>query len=138
MICKAAERTGTPAVFVANGYVPLPRSPLLTAVQVAKGFDVADDHIAERVSEGDLVVTQDIPLAAEVVEKGAHCVNPRGEVIDRNNAAIRLASRNRAEEDRNAGLLVGGGPAAFGERDKRRFAGALDRWLAKARSRRSR
>jgi len=138
MICKAAERTGTPAVFVANAYIPLPRSPLITAVRVPKGFDVADDHIVSRVEDGDLVVTQDIPLAAEVVAKGALCVNPRGEVIDANNAQIRLASRNFVEEQRNAGLLTGGGPSAFGDKDKRRFAGALDRWLARARSRRPR
>jgi hypothetical protein len=133
MICKAAERTGIKAVFVANSTIPLPRSPMLSFVRVAKGFDVADDHIVSSVEPGDLVVTQDIPLAAELVDKGAHVVNPRGEVIDVNNAAVRLSSRNFAEEQRNAGLLSGGGPSAFGEKDKRRFAGALDRWLAKAR-----
>ena len=138
MICRAAERTGIEAVFVANSFIPLPRSPLVRAVRVGKGFDVADDHIVASVAEGDLVVTQDIPLAAEVVGKGAACVNPRGEVIDKNNASVRLSARNATEELRNAGLLSGGGPSAFSDRDRRTFAGALDRWLARTRSRRAR
>ncbi len=132
MLCRAADRTGVPVVFVANQPVGVPRSPHLSTVVVGKGFDVADEHIVQEVADGDMVITQDVPLAAAVVEKGATAIDVRGEVIDASNARARLAARDRREAVRLAGIEVGG-PRPFGEKDKRRFAGALDRWLARKR-----
>ena len=130
MLFRAAGRTGIEVVFVANQPIHLPRTPGLRLVVVGKGFDVADDYIVEHVEAGDLVITQDIPLAAAVVDKGATALENRGEVIDEDNAQSRLQMRDFMESMRNAGEELGG-PKAFSDRDKHRFAGALDRWLAK-------
>jgi hypothetical protein len=99
-------------------------------MQVQGGFDVADDAIAERAGPGDLVVTQDIPLAARVLANGAEAVNPRGERFTTDNIAERLSVRNFMEELRGAGVQTGG-PAAFNARDRQSFANCLDRWLAR-------
>lgn len=133
MLLRAALRTGIPIVFVANSFLTLPKSPSVRLIVVGKGFDVVDDHIADKVQAGDLVVTQDIPLAAQVVEKGAVVLENRGEVIDASNAQARLQMRNFMEGMRESGQEVLGGPKAFSEKDSRRFAGALDRWLSKVR-----
>ena len=98
-------------------------------MQVAGGPDVADDAIAERVNAGDLVVTQDIPLAARVLEKRAVALNPRGELYTTNTIAERLSVRNFMEELRAAGVQTGG-PATLHARDRQAFAAQLDRWLA--------
>jgi uncharacterized protein YaiI (UPF0178 family) len=130
ILYRAADRTGIEVVLVANQPLHTPRSHNVRSLVVGKGFDVADEHIAEQVDDGDLVITADIPLAAAVAEKGAIVIDPRGDIIDASNAAARKALRDRNEILRNAGLLTGGGPKAYGDRDKRKFAGALDRWLA--------
>ena len=130
MLFRAAERTRVEVIFVANQHMRVPKLPTVRLVVVGRGFDVADEHIAAHVEPGDLVVTQDIPLAAAVVEKGATALENRGEVIDESNAQARLQMRNFMESMRLAGDEPLGGPKAFGDRDKHRFAAALDRWLA--------
>ena len=130
ILYKAVIRVKMPLVLVANQPLHTPKSIWITTRQVGKGFDVADEWIAEQVQKGDLVITQDIPLAAAVVEKGAYVIDVRGEVIDKGNARSRLAARDRNEALREAGVLTGG-PKPFSDRDKRQFAGSLDRWLAR-------
>ena len=99
-------------------------------MQVGSGFDVADDYIVEHCSSGDLVITADIPLAAQVVEKGAEVLLPRGGMLDPSNIKQRLAMRDLKEEMRGAGQMTGG-PPPFRDGDKQRFANAIDRWLAR-------
>jgi len=130
MLYRAASRTAVEVVFVANQHLSLPKTPQLSLVVVGKGFDVADEYIADMVEPGDLVITQDIPLAAACVEKGATALENRGEVIDETNAQARLQMRDFMESMRLAGDEQLGGPKAFSDKDKHRFAGALDRWLA--------
>ena len=131
MLYRAATRTKTECILVANTALTVPKSSFIRSVVVGKGFDVADDYIALHIEDGDLLVTQDVPLAAEAVAKGATCLGVRGEVIDVSNAQTRLAARDRREEVRLSGEMMGG-PKAFSDKDKRRFAGSLDRWLSKA------
>jgi uncharacterized protein YaiI (UPF0178 family) len=128
VVFRAAERLGLAVVLVANSAQHLPRSPLISQVVVGRGLDVADDHIVEHCAPGDLVITADIPLAAQLVEKGALVLQPRGEPLDADNVRQRLAVRDLMEELR-AGGLAGGGPPPFGAQDKARFANALDRML---------
>jgi uncharacterized protein YaiI (UPF0178 family) len=116
---------------VANQYIPTPPSKVIKSIQVAQGFDVADNAIVERVVENDLVITGDIPLAAEVVEKGATALNPRGTYYTKENVKDYLQRRNRAEEMRATGALSGG-PAALEKKDVQVFANALDRILARS------
>jgi uncharacterized protein YaiI (UPF0178 family) len=130
ILYRAAERKQLELVLVANQPMVHPRSKWIRSVVVKKGFDVADEYIAEHVEEGDLVITADVPLAAAVVENGGSCIDPRGEVIDARNARQRLAARNRNEDQRLAGVMTGG-PKPYSDRDKRTFAGALDRFLAR-------
>lgn len=129
ILFRAAERTGVQVTLVANKWLRTPPSRHIRALQVQGGYDVADDAIAERAQAGDLVVTQDIPLAARVLEKGAVALNPRGERYTSENIAERLSIRNFMDELRGAGVQTGG-PAAFHARDRQAFAGELDRWLA--------
>ena len=130
ILFRAAIRLKLPVILVANQPLLIPNSNYVEARVVGKGFDVADDYIVEQVKAGDLVITADIPLAAQVVEKGALVIDPRGDVIDATNARIRLAARDRAEQMREAGMMTGG-PKPYGDKEKRSFAGALDRWLAR-------
>lgn len=97
-------------------------------VVVGSGFDVADDHIVEHCRPGDLVVTNDVPLAAQVIEKGATAVRCRGELLTRANIEQRLATRDLLDELRGGGVMTGG-PPPYSQADKQRFANALDRWL---------
>ena len=129
ILFRAAERAKVQVTLVANQWLRTPPSRYVRALQVQGGFDVADSEIAERVRPGDLVVTQDIPLAARVIEKGGIAVNPRGERYTPDNMAERLSMRNFMEELRGAGVQTGG-PAAFHARDRQAFANQLDRWLA--------
>ncbi|QSX77815.1 YaiI/YqxD family protein [Agrilutibacter solisilvae] len=129
ILFRAAERARVCVTLVANQWLRTPGSRFVRAVQVVGGYDEADDAIVERVQAGDLVVTQDIPLAARVLEKGAVAVNPRGEPFTPDNIAQRLSMRNFMEELRGAGVQTGG-PAAFHARDRQAFANQLDRWLA--------
>lgn len=133
VVFRAAERTGTAVVLVANKAMHVPRSPLVSFVQVKGGPDVADDHIAEHAVAGDLAVTADIPLAARLVEKRAVVLDPRGEEYDEENVRERLSVRDFMAEVRDAGVQTGG-PPAWSPRDKQRFANALDRALQRARA----
>jgi uncharacterized protein YaiI (UPF0178 family) len=132
ILFRAAERARVPLTLVANQWLRTPPSRYIRAMQVQGGFDVADDAIAERAASGDLVVTQDIPLAARVLERGAEAVNPRGERFTIDNIAQRLSMRNFMDELRGAGVQTGG-PAAFHARDRQAFANVLDGWLARRR-----
>jgi uncharacterized protein YaiI (UPF0178 family) len=131
ILFKAAQRTQLPLTLVANQPLNTPPSPLINSVQVEAGFDVADNYIVQQVDVGDLVVTADIPLAADVVEKGAHAINPRGELYTPENIRQRLQMRNFMEEMRNAGQ-ASGGPPPLNNTDRQYFANNLDRLLAKA------
>ena len=131
ILYRAAERKGIPLVLVANQPLSVPRSPLFRTVRVGAGFDVADDHIAEQVASGDLVITADIPLAAQVIDKGGLVLSPRGERYDRDNIGARLSMRNFMAELRDSGVQTGG-PPALGPRDKKAFGDELDRLLARA------
>lgn len=128
LICRAAERKQLAAVFVSNGALTVPRSPLLSTVRVKPGLDVADQHIAANAEKGDLAITADIPLAAELVRKGVRVIDPRGETLDEDNVSERLAVRDLMKELRDAGTVTGG-PSSFGAREAQAFANALDRAL---------
>ena len=130
IICRAANRTDTQTTFVANSYIKVPPSKFITSQQVMKGFDVADDEIAARVEKGDLVITQDIPLAAEVIEKGAQAMTPRGEEFTVENIRQRLNIRDFMDTMRSSGVQTGG-PPPLAQADRQTFANALDRYLAR-------
>lgn len=130
ILCRAANRWQIDTSFIANHVIKLPPSPWIKARQVAHGFDVADNEIMEQLANGDLVITQDIPLAAEAIEQGADVFNPRGQAFTKDNIRQRLAMRNFMEEMRNAGQVTGG-PSAFSQQDRKEFADQLDRWLQK-------
>jgi len=132
VLFRAAEREQVQVTLVANQWLRTPPSRFVRAIQVPGGFDVADNEIVDRVHAGDLVVTQDIPLAAAVIAKGALAVHPRGELYTPDTIAQRLSMRNFMDELRGAGVDTGG-PAAFHPRDKQAFANQLDRWLVKFR-----
>jgi uncharacterized protein YaiI (UPF0178 family) len=130
ILFKAASRTGLQLTLVANRPVRIPRSPCISFVQVAAGFDVADNEIVKRVAAGDLVITGDIPLAADVVEKGGYVIDSRGEVYTEDNIKERLAMRDFMETLRVSGIETGG-PAALNKRDRQAFAGQLDKFLTR-------
>jgi uncharacterized protein YaiI (UPF0178 family) len=132
ILFRAAEREQVQVTLVANQYLRTPPSRYIRSVQVPSGFDVADNEIVQRVVAGDLVMTQDIPLAALVIEKGALAINPRGELYTPETIAQRLSMRNFLDELRGSGVDTGG-PAAFHPRDKQAFANQLDRWLTQRR-----
>ncbi|KXB30828.1 MULTISPECIES: YaiI/YqxD family protein [Dechloromonas] len=134
IIFRAAERLQISTILVANQMLRTPPSRFIRAIQVPSGFDVADRHIVDQLAPGDLVITADIPLASGVIERGAHALNPRGELYTVANIRERLAMRNFMEELRSAGVETGG-PAAFSQADRQAFGNALDRFLAKNGSR---
>jgi len=129
ILYRAAERTRLPLILVANQWLKVPTSPYIRAVQVPKGFDVADNHIADSVAPGDLVITADIPLAAAVIERQALALNPRGESYTRDNIKQLLDMRNFMDTLRSSGVDTGG-PPAFSQSDRQAFAKQLDRLLA--------
>lgn len=131
ILYRAAQRLQQPLTLVANQMLRTPPSPLIRAVQVPRGFDVADDYIVARAAPGDLVITADIPLASEVLQKGAHVLSPRGERYTADSISERLTMRDMMEELRSAGVDTGG-PAAFSQADRRAFASVLDQLLHKA------
>mgnify|MGYP000945568484 FL=1 len=130
ILFRAAERLQIDTTLVANRLLRPPPSRFIRAVQVPAGFDVADAHIVAQVAGGDLVVTADIPLAAAVLARGAHALNPRRELYTEANIAERLSMRNFLEELRSSGVQTGG-PAAFSQADRQAFGAALDRFLAR-------
>jgi len=130
ILFRAAERKQLELILVANHFLVTPPSRVIRAVQVPGGFDVADNYIVRQLQKNDLVITADIPLAAEVIAKNAHALNPRGELYTKDNIKDRLAMRDLMDELRSAGQLSGG-PSPLGPRDRQDFANALDRFLAK-------
>jgi hypothetical protein len=130
ILYRAAERSRLPMTLVANKLLGIPRSPWISSLQVARGFDVADNEIARRLAPGDLVITADIPLAADVVARGGHAINPRGEIYTTENIRERLATRDFLEKLRETGVQTGG-PAPLAHTDRKRFADQLDRFLAR-------
>lgn len=130
ILFRAAERVKLPMTLVANKLLRVPPSAYIRALQVPGGFDVADNEIARRMEAGDLVITADIPLAAQAIEKGGHALNPRGEFYSRDNIRERLNMRDFMEELRGSGVPVSG-PAAFSQADRQNFANQLDRFLAR-------
>ncbi len=128
ILFRAAERTKHSLTLVANQYLRVPASPLIRMVQVPGGFDEADKYIAARVQPGDLVITADIPLAADIVAKAAHALSPRGQLYDRENIRELLNMRDFMDTLRGTGVQTGG-PAAFSTADRQAFANQLDRLL---------
>ncbi|MBI5899024.1 MAG: YaiI/YqxD family protein [Rhodocyclales bacterium] len=132
ILYRAARRSELMLTLVANQMLRVPPSPWIRAVQVPGGFDVADQRIVQEAGPGDLVVTADVPLAAQVIAKGAAVIDPRGELLTAANIQERLGMRNFMEGLRSSGVETGG-PAAFSAADRQAFANQLDRLLAKRR-----
>jgi len=130
ILYKASTRTGVVVTLVANQYINTPPSPRIRSIQVAPGFDVADNEIVKRAATGDLVITADIPLAAEVIDKGAHALNPRGEFYSKETIRARLNMRDFMDTLRASGVHTGG-PPAISQGDRQNFANHLDRFLAR-------
>lgn len=129
ILFRAAERTGVTLTLIANHAIRTPRSRYIKSMQVAAGFDVADNEIVKRLAPGDLVITGDIPLAAEVIEKGAHALNPRGELYSPDSIRARLNVRDFMDTMRASGIATGG-PPALSQGDRKAFASHLDKLLA--------
>ena len=130
ILFKAAERTGIQLTLVANQKVQIPRSRFISFVQVASGFDVADNEIVKRLESGDLVITGDIPLAADVIEKGGQALNPRGELYTIENIKARLNIRDFMDTLRGSGINTGG-PPPLSQSDRKAFADHLDKLLTR-------
>jgi uncharacterized protein YaiI (UPF0178 family) len=133
LVFRASERLKLPVLVVANKSMHVPRSALITMMQVKGGPDVADDAIVEHAVKGDIAITADVPLAARLVEKEVYVLDPRGFEYDAENVGERLSMRDFMADVRDAGVVTGG-PSAFGPKDKARFANALDRVLYRARA----
>ena len=129
ILFRAAERTETELTLVANHSMRVPPSRRISFLQVPSGFDVADNEIVKRLSADDLVITSDIPLAAEVIEKGGHALNPRGELYTADNIRERLNMRDFMDTLRASGIDTGG-PPALSQSDRKSFADHLDRLLS--------
>jgi uncharacterized protein YaiI (UPF0178 family) len=130
ILFRAATRTGTMLTLVANQPVRVPTSEFIRTVQVPSGFDIADNEIVKRSTAGDLVITADIPLAAEVIENGGHALNPRGELYSTENIKAILNMRDFMDTMRGSGVDTSGGPPPLTQRDRQTFANNLDRFLA--------
>jgi len=128
ILFRAAERTAVPVTLVANRLLHTPPSPYISAIQVADGFDVADSEIVKKLEVGDLVITADIPLAAEVIAKGGHALDPRGEMHSADTIQAKLTMRDFMETLRASGVDTGG-PSALTQRDRQLFAKHLDHYL---------
>lgn len=130
ILFKAAERVKLPLILVANQPIRVPKSEWISAMQVLSGFDVADNEIVQRVEAGDLVITSDIPLASEVIDKGGLALNSRGELYTADTVKARLNIRDFMETMRSSGVHTGG-PAALNQADRREFSNQLDRILTR-------
>ena len=130
ILFRAAERRQIPLTLVANKLLHCPPSRVIRAVQVPAGFDVADNKIVQMVEPGDLVITADIPLAADVIARGGHVLNPRGELYTKDTIQERLTMRNFMDSLRGSGVETGG-PPTFSQSDRQAFANQLDKFLAK-------
>ncbi|WP_283597451.1 YaiI/YqxD family protein [Photobacterium phosphoreum] len=130
ILFRAADRAKISVTLVANQYIRTPPSPFLRSIQVEQGFDVADNYIVQECEVGDLVITADIPLADELITKGAHALNPRGELYTKDTIKQRLQMRDFMETMRSSGVQTGG-PSALTQADRQNFANKLDSFLAK-------
>ena len=130
ILFRAAERAEVQVTLVANQYIQVPRSAFISSVQVPAGFDVADNHIVQEANTGDLVITADIPLAAEVVEKGCLALNPRGELYTPETIRQRLNMRDFMDTMRSSGVNTGG-PPSLNLGNRQAFANQLDHFLAR-------
>lgn len=130
ILFRAAVRVGVLTTLVANQSVRVPKSRFIKMLQVSSGFDVADNEIVKRLETGDLVITGDIPLAAEVIEKGGHALNPRGELYSADTIRARLNMRDFMDTMRASGVNTGG-PPALSQSDRQNFANNLDAFLAR-------
>ncbi len=130
ILFRAADRTETEVILVANQLIRVPPSKYISALKVSAGFDVADSEIVKRAAAGDLVITADIPLAAEVLDKGAHALNPRGERYSPESIRSKVTMRDFMETMRSSGIQTGG-PPKLSQRDKNQFANQLDTFLRK-------
>lgn len=130
ILYRAADRVRVQTTFIANRPLRTPGSPFIRAVQVARGFDVADNEIVLRTEPGDLVITADIPLAAQIIEKGAHVIDPRGELYSSENIRERLNMRDFLDGLRSSGIETGG-PPPLSPGDRQRFANLLDSLLTR-------
>jgi uncharacterized protein YaiI (UPF0178 family) len=130
ILFRAAERTGVELTLVANHSIPVPKSRHIKFLQVRSGFDVADNEIVKRLDAGDLVITADIPLAADVIDKGGYALNPRGELYTANNIRARLNMRDFMDTLRASGVDTGG-PPALSQGDRKSFANHLDKILTR-------
>lgn len=130
VLFRAAARTGLQLTLVANHYIPVPSTANIRSMQVESGFDVADDEIVKRSEAGDLVITADIPLAAELIEKKVQVLNPRGELYTEATIKARLNIRDFMDTMRASGVQTGG-PPPLSQTERREFANQLDRILAK-------
>lgn len=129
ILYRAAMRAQIETTLIANKLLRVPPSPFLRAIQVPSGFDVADNRIVQELTAGDLVITADIPLAAQVIDNHGHALNPRGEFYSKENIQERLTMRNFMEELRASGVETSG-PSAFSSADRKAFAAQLDKFIA--------
>ena len=129
ILFRLAERKKIMVTFVANQRLRLVKSPFIHLIQVGYGADIADDEIVNKCSDGDLIITADIPLAARIVAKGAQALDPRGKIYDENNVGQLLDMRNFMDELRGSGVETGG-PPSFGQKERFKFANELDRFIA--------
>ncbi len=130
ILYKAANRAKIQTTLIANQGLKTPPSPYISSVQVSAGFDVADDEIVKRTKKGDLVITSDIPLAAEVIDAGGFALSPRGELYSTENIKARLNIRDFMDTIRSSGVNTGG-PSALNQTDRQNFANHLDRLITK-------
>jgi len=130
ILFRAADRARVQTTLVANQVIRVPPSAFISFLRVSQGFDEADNEIVKRMQAGDLVITGDIPLAADVIEKGGIALNPRGELYTSENIKDRLTMRDFMETMRSSGVEVGGGPPPLNNTDKQTFANQLDRLLS--------
>ncbi len=128
ILFRAAERTQVETTLVANQFIRTPPSRFIKMIQVPQGFDVADDEIVKRVNTGDLIITSDIPLAAEVLEKGGHALSHRGELFSTDSIKALLNMRDFMDTMRSSGVDTGG-PPTLNQSDRMAFANHLDRFL---------
>jgi len=129
ILFRVADRTQTSVIFVANQWLHLPASEFISFIQVEQGPDVADDEIANKCKEKDLVITADIPLAARVVEKGGIALDPRGKTYDKSNIGQILSMRDFMDSLRGSGVETGG-PRSFCQKERLKFANELDKFIA--------
>jgi len=131
LLFRAADRRKLKVTLVANASMRIPKSAFIDAIVVPSGMNIADRKIVELVSPGDLVITGDIPLAADVVAKGGEALSPRGDLYTESNIGERVAVRNMLDEMRGGGAVLGG-PAGFTPKDRQTFANQFDRWLVQS------